>query len=47
MPMISLMTHDRTGHEVDVLPDMPDGAILPLEAKAGRTVASDAFDGLR
>jgi len=37
---------DRTGHEVDMLIDLPD-RIMPVEAKAGRTVASDAFVGLR
>jgi predicted AAA+ superfamily ATPase len=37
---------DQSGHEVDVLVDVPDG-ILPVEVKAGRTVASDAFGGLR
>jgi hypothetical protein len=41
------MCGNRTGHEVDVFLDMPEGAIVPQEAKAGRTVASDAFDGLR
>ncbi|MEI7814841.1 MAG: ATP-binding protein [Coriobacteriia bacterium] len=37
---------DRTGHEVDLLVDLPGGTI-PVEVKAGRTVASDAFAGLR
>lgn len=37
---------DRTGHEVDVLLDLGT-RITALEVKAGRTISSDAFQGLR
>jgi predicted AAA+ superfamily ATPase len=37
---------DRAGHEVDALADL-GVRLLPVEAKSGLTLASDAFDGLR
>jgi predicted AAA+ superfamily ATPase len=37
---------DRTGHEVDVLLDLGT-RITAIEVKAGRTVSSDAFQGLK
>lgn len=37
---------DRTGHEVDVIVDM-GAELVPVEVKAGRTIASDALSGLR
>lgn len=37
---------DRTGHEVDVVIDRGSD-LVPIEVKAGRTVASDALSGLR
>lgn len=36
---------DRTGHEIDLIIDRGSD-LLPVEAKAGRTVASDALSGL-
>ena len=36
---------DRTGHEVDLLLERGN-RILPVEVKAGKTVASDFFRGL-
>jgi len=37
---------DRTGNEIDAIADL-DSRLLPVEAKSGLTLASDAFDGLR
>lgn len=37
---------DRRGHEVDLIIDGAGGALMAVEIKAGRTVASDAFGGL-
>ena len=37
---------DRSGHEIDALADL-GSRLLPIEAKSGLTLASDAFDGLR
>jgi len=37
---------DATGHEIDLIVDL-GASLIPLEVKAGRTVASDALDDLR
>ena len=37
---------DRAGHEIDALADLGT-RLLPVEAKSGLTLASDAFDSLR
>lgn len=37
---------DATGHEVDILLDQ-SAALVPLEIKAGETVANNFFDGLK
>ncbi len=37
---------DRTGHEVDALLDMGT-RMIAMEVKAGRTISSDCFKGLR
>lgn len=37
---------DRAGHEIDALADL-GVRLLPIEAKSGLTLASDAFDSLR
>jgi uncharacterized protein len=37
---------DRSGNEIDFLIDLGSD-LLPIEAKSGKTVASDWFDGLK
>ena len=37
---------DRSGNEIDFLIDRGSD-LLPIEAKSGKTVASDWFDGLK
>lgn len=37
---------DRTGNEIDILVDRPDG-LVPIEVKSGQTIASDFDRGLK
>ncbi|MDD1723756.1 MAG: DUF4143 domain-containing protein, partial [Methanospirillum sp.] len=37
---------DKTGHEIDCIIDRAGSEVIPVEIKAGRTIASDYFKNI-